>query len=894
MINKITNTTLNAIYPDLIFLFDLLQPFASNIELVEKDDDVDYKKLLQATIVSPNTTRKDFPLIMKEKQEVMENIEKERIGLNTIIDMAISVLVNRRNEPNMNVGRYGFTKSYKSIIENPKGYTICANSITIDLMKKSNAWLKLYTRIGQEAMHFLLTNYSIFLSIQNGYYIQIMGPAISRKRPIEDLENSFKVIVLNDRKIVKANTNSVSNLFFSRSVMFFGSPVYNKSGDYWYGLPKNHILNVAKYSNHNVNMSHTVIKYIFPRQFGLTNAFTCRSSHELYYVYMDRRKELDNLRCKVPDYLNHLLPYIERVIKRHDICQYKHLLNTHCPIQENSLNGCNTYQVTKFVIGVLDFIFPPELFGDKDNKTVIYNMIRVFIEKRHFEEVSLHEVLQNFKIKKCQWLKGKKNLETSKCTEMLCELIWWIFECFVIPLLKLNFYITNHAKQGNQLFYYRQEIWSRMVKQNLITLTSSVYEKIPPENEIRIFKDKKLGYSKLKFILKDNKGNLRPIEKNPSLLTGSVFSYNEVHACLKEYKQHLANENNPQLYFAKVDIKCCFETIDQNILIEIIRKEVLTENKYSVNKYEATYLKGGTVCRKQDYYVHDSSEILSFLKYSAKLTQNYKNAILIDSAYRSYKEVDDVFKLLEEHIQQNIIKVDENYYQQKIGIPQGSILSSLLCSIYYGVMELEEFKYIIDDTNGCTVNDEKSVVNFDLTIKNNKINKIDDYDIANTLTIKLTKTPGIYLKQKIIEFLLAKNHKIFYDTSLNKRETTLLNIYQNFLMGAMKFHHCIKGMTRQKFQRNEDFEIETLYNAFDHLYSVLCKTDASNRYSFNISKKEFMWLGAFAFRHILNKKQSYHKGVLEHFKKFLENSRLDNLNHIVDCKLSLIFNKIIY
>jgi hypothetical protein len=66
-----------------------------------------------------------------------------------------------------------------------------------------------------------------------------MGPAISRKRPTEDLEKSFKVIVLNDRKIVKANTNSVSNLFFSRSVMFFGSPVYNKSGDYWYGLPKN-------------------------------------------------------------------------------------------------------------------------------------------------------------------------------------------------------------------------------------------------------------------------------------------------------------------------------------------------------------------------------------------------------------------------------------------------------------------------------------------------------------------------------------------------------------------------------------------------------------------------------------------------------------------------------
>ncbi|PKC00027.1 hypothetical protein RhiirA5_428808 [Rhizophagus irregularis] len=49
-------------------------------------------------------------------------------------------------------------------------------------------------------------------------------------------------------------------------------------------------------------------------------------------------------------------------------------------------------------------------------------------------------------------------------------------------------------------------------------------------------------------------------------------------------------------------------------------------------------------------------------------------------------------------------------------------------------------------------------------------------------------------------------------------------------------------MPRQKSQRNEDFEFEVLHNAIDHLYLVLCKTDASSRYSFNINKKEFMWL----------------------------------------------------
>lgn len=89
-------------------------------------------------------------------------------------------------------------------------------------------------------MLFLLTNYSIFLGLQNGCYVQITGPSISRKRPIEDLDKSFKAIVLNDRNVVKlSNANSISNLYFSRSVMFLSSPIYNKYGEFWYGLPKN-------------------------------------------------------------------------------------------------------------------------------------------------------------------------------------------------------------------------------------------------------------------------------------------------------------------------------------------------------------------------------------------------------------------------------------------------------------------------------------------------------------------------------------------------------------------------------------------------------------------------------------------------------------------------------
>jgi hypothetical protein len=50
-----------------------------------------------------------------------------------------------------------------------------------------------------------------------------------------------------------------------------------------------------KYSKKD-NMSKVVISYIFPRQLGLTNAFTSKevlSPNALYHIYMDRNKKLD-------------------------------------------------------------------------------------------------------------------------------------------------------------------------------------------------------------------------------------------------------------------------------------------------------------------------------------------------------------------------------------------------------------------------------------------------------------------------------------------------------------------------------------------------------------------------------------------------------------------------
>lgn len=46
-----------------------------------------------------------------------------------------------------------------------------------------------------------------------------------------------------------------------------------------------------------------------------------------------------------------------------------------------------------------------------------------------------------------------------------------------------------------------------------------------------------------------------------------------------------------------------------------------------------------------------------------------------------------IINLLTKHLNNNLIIYGNKYYIQKKGIPQGSILSNLLCNIYYGTIE---------------------------------------------------------------------------------------------------------------------------------------------------------------------------------------------------------------
>lgn len=63
---------------------------------------------------------------------------------------------------------------------------------------------------------------------------------------------------------------------------------------------------------------------------------------------------------------------------------------------------------------------------------------------------------------------------------------------------------------------------------------------------------------------------------NPRVVASSALGTNDVYVKFKEFKSRLQPGASRELYFVKVDVKACFDTIQQEKLLDVINS-VLTE-----------------------------------------------------------------------------------------------------------------------------------------------------------------------------------------------------------------------------------------------------------------------------------------------------------------------------
>lgn len=208
---------------------------------------------------------------------------------------------------------------------------------------------------------------------------------------------------------------------------------------------------------------------------------------------------------------------------------------------------------------------------------------------------------------------------------------------------------------------------------------------------------------------------------NPSLLGASVYGLDEIHTKLRDYKfkQQQTQENkNNKYYIVVMDIKGCFNSINQTKLMQFVETKFLTCKEYGIQRHYTSYPHTSMelIRTKSRKITRNSATSLIYppIKPLALIppttatatattstsetnsSSNKRNSISTYGVLEKFVLANKVKFLIKSLIGHNIISFNNKYHLQTKGIPQGSILSTLLCNLYYAQFEKQNLKFIVD------------------------------------------------------------------------------------------------------------------------------------------------------------------------------------------------------
>ena len=189
--------------------------------------------------------------------------------------------------------------------------------------------------------------------------------------------------------------------------------------------------------------------------------------------------------------------------------------------------------------------------------------------------------------------------------------------------------------------------------------------------------------------------------KQPEKLGSALFSVGDIYPKLKNFKakfQDLGEEEKP-LFFAKVDVQSCFDTIPQRRVIRLM-EQLASEDEYRIARHAeikpSEHNPGafvGSAPKPARKFVATAQAATDFANFDQVLQTGSavgkKNAVFVDGVVQTFQDKEKLLDLLEEHVERNVVKIGKKFFRQKQGIPQGSVLSSLLCNFFYAELERE-------------------------------------------------------------------------------------------------------------------------------------------------------------------------------------------------------------
>jgi len=180
-------------------------------------------------------------------------------------------------------------------------------------------------------------------------------------------------------------------------------------------------------------------------------------------------------------------------------------------------------------------------------------------------------------------------------------------------------------------------------------------------------------------------------QRRPQIVGSSVFSLDDICAAWRRFVDgRRARDDRRPLYFVKVDIANCYESIDQRKLIDVVSTVLRAAGDYVVRRYVSVVETGGRLRRT---YHRDATSLADFLPSFVRFVgdraaqRGGHDALFVDQVLHAHEDATSLLAKLRAHLFHSVVRVGRQYFVQAQGIAQGSAVSTLLCNIYYGKME---------------------------------------------------------------------------------------------------------------------------------------------------------------------------------------------------------------
>ncbi|KAJ0003205.1 hypothetical protein NQD34_008303 [Periophthalmus magnuspinnatus] len=640
---------------------------------------------------------------------------------------------------------------------------------------------------------------------------------------------------------------------------------------------------------------------------------------------------------KLPQRFFNMVPMFNQLLRRHRRFLYGRVLQKLCPSLQQADPGegeltsllsqhCAAHRVYLFVRECLVAVIPQQAWGSDQNRVHFLARVRGFLSGGKFDKVSLAELLWKMKVNDCDWIKMSKNgrvppSELAYRTRVLGQFLAWLLDGYVVGLVRACFYVTESVGLKNALRFYRQEIWTKLQdlafrchlsKGQMTELTPAQVAHLPKSTVI----------SRLRFIPKND--GMRPITRvvgadvktrlyrgrsrdllymlqacvrtAPSTLGSTVWGMTDIHKAIRSMASQQKEKTQP-LYFVKVDVSGAYESLPHDKLTEVVT-EALTpflDEIFTLRRFAKVWCDSHEGLKKafvrQADLLEDnmgSSNMKSFVS-SLQMSGKIHHSILVEQHFSSDLHGKDALQFFTQMLTGNVVQFGKKTYRQCRGIPQGSVVSSLLCCLCYGHMEnmlfgnkgktkgcllrlVDDFLLITPDLHeaqaflkvllpgvpeyGLTINPQKVAVNFKvsetatvcpeirvlpprclfpwcgLLLDTHSLDVYKDYSsyaglsLRYSLTLGSLRSAGQDMKRKLMAILRLQCHALFLDLKTNSVEAVYKNIYKLVLLHACRFHVCAQSLPfGQTVAKNPNYFLQMIWDMAKYANQLIRKNN---------------------------------------------------------------------